>query len=312
AYDTDRNIEATNLILLRPEMKSSDLIVGPLFADEAKSVQQFSKEQKINLFVNPVSNNSDFLKDNDNAFLFQPSHETIGQKSAEWMAIHLKKKNCLVYYSDSPKDSVMAFNFIRRALSLGINVVYAEEVRKETSARILETLAKATEYDEWKNPKQFKLKKDSLGGIFVASDNPLIFTKVVNSVETRGDSILVVGQESWLDDNALDYTKIERNNVALASPNHIALTLPAYQRFRKLFVDRHGMLPSDNARKGFEAMFMFGRAMKQYGRYFQDGLAAHGQPFNGMLSTGYLLQPTRDNGLIPFVTFRRGVLTMVP
>ncbi|MFM8738904.1 MAG: tetratricopeptide repeat protein, partial [Cytophagales bacterium] len=122
-YDTDRNSETTKQILLRPELKSSDLIVGPLFPDEAKSVQQFSKEHKINLFVNPVSNNSDFLKGNENAFLFQPSHETIGQKSAEWMASHLKKRNCLVYYSDSPKDSVMAFNFIKKALSLGIKIV---------------------------------------------------------------------------------------------------------------------------------------------------------------------------------------------
>lgn len=312
AYDTDRNIETTKQILSLPELKSSDLIIGPLFADESKSVQDFSKERQINLVVNPVSSNSDFVKDNTNAFLFQPTHETIGLKSAEWMAAHLKKKNCMVYYSDSPKDSVMAFNFIKKALSLGIDVVYAEEVRKETSARILETLAKATQYDEWKNPTQFKLKKDSLGGIFVASDNPLIFTKVVNSVETRGDSILVVGQESWLEDNALDYIKLERNNVALASPNHVGAASPVYQRFRKLFIDRHGILPSENARKGFEAMFVIGQAMKQYGRYFQDGLVAHGRPFGGMLTNGYLLQPTHDNGLVPFVTFKRGVLTAIP
>ncbi|MFM7487259.1 MAG: ABC transporter substrate-binding protein, partial [Cytophagales bacterium] len=311
-YDTDRNSETTKQILLRPELKSSDLIVGPLFPDEAKSVQQFSKEHKINLFVNPVSNNSDFLKGNENAFLFQPSHETIGQKSAEWMASHLKKRNCLVYYSDSPKDSVMAFNFIKKALSLGIKIVYAEEVRGENSTRILETLAKAIEYDDAKNPTQFKLKKDSVGGIFVAANDPLIFTKVVNSVETRGDSILVVGQEGWLDDNAVDYYKIERNNVVLASPSQLASTLPSYQRFRKLFMDKHGTLPTDNARKGFEAMFCIGYAMKQYGRYFQDKLIARGQPIGGMLTAGYLLQPTRDNGLVPFVTFKRGVLTMVP
>ncbi len=312
AYDTDRNIEATQQILSKAELKSSDLIIGPLFADEAKPVQQFSSEQQINLVVNPVSNNSDFLKGNSYAFLFQPSHETIGQKSAEWMATHLKKKNCLVYYGDSPKDSLMAFNFIKKALSLGVDVVYAEEVRKESSTRILETLAKATDFDEWKNPTQFKLKKDSLGGIFVASENPLIFTKVVNSVETRGDSILVVGQESWLDDNALDYTKIERNRVVIASPNYTDLISPAFLRFRKLFVDTHGVLPSDNAKKGFEAMFTLGQAMKQHGRYFQDGLSANGKACGGMLTGGYLLQPTRDNGLVPFVTFRRGVLTAVP
>ncbi|MFM7853249.1 MAG: ABC transporter substrate-binding protein [Flammeovirgaceae bacterium] len=312
AYDTDRNIETTKSILSEPELKSSDLIIGPLFADEAKCVQQFSKENKINLFVNPVSNNSDFLKDNDNAFLFQPSHETIGKKSAEWMATHLKKKNCIVYYDDSPKDSVIAFNFIKRALSLGINVKYVEEVRKETSARILETLAKATEYDERNVPKQFKLRRDSLGGVFVASDSPLIYTKVVNSVETRGDSVLVVGQESWLDDNSLDYSKIEKNKIVLAAPNFMPVASQAYHRFRKAYVDKHGLLPNDNAKIGFEMLFVIGQAMRQYGHYFQYGLMGRGQPFGGMLTEGYSLQPTRDNGLIPFVTFRRGVLMPVP
>jgi ABC-type branched-subunit amino acid transport system substrate-binding protein len=312
AYDTDRNIETTKSILSEPELKFSDLIIGPLFADEAKWVQQFSKENKINLFVNPVSNNSDFLRDNNNAFLFQPSHETIGKKSAEWMATHLKKKNCIVYYGDNPKDSVIAFNFIKRALSLGIHVKFVEEVRKETSTRILETLAKATEYDERNVPKQFKLRRDSLGGVFVASDSPLIYTKVVNSVETRGDSVLVVGQESWLDDNSLDYSKIEKNKIVLAAPNFMQATSPAYHRFRKAYVDKHGLLPSDNAKIGFEMVFVIGQAMRQYGHHFQHGLIGRSQPFGGMLTEGYSLQPTRDNGLIPFVTFRRGVLTPVP
>lgn len=308
AYDTDRNVETTQSLLSKPELKSSDLIIGPLFADEAKPVQSFSKDNQINLIVNPVSSNSDFLKDNPNALLFQPSHETIGRKSAEWMAGKLKKKNCLVYYSDSPKDSVMAFNFIKRALELDIDVVYAEEVRKEKSAKILETLAKATEYDEWKNPTQFKLKKDSLGGIFVASESPLIYTKVINSVETRGDSILVIGQEAWLEDNSLDYGKLERTQVVLASPNFTPLSGIAFSKLRKAFIDKHGILPSENSMRGYELMFVIGKAMKEYGTYFTDGLLANGKPFPGVLTDGFWLQPSRDNGQISFVAFSQGEL----
>jgi ABC-type branched-subunit amino acid transport system substrate-binding protein/outer membrane protein assembly factor BamD (BamD/ComL family) len=309
AYDTDRNLETIQSLLSKPELKSSDLIIGPLFADEAKPVQSFSKENQINLIVNPVSSNSDFLKDNPNALLFQPSHETIGRKSAEWMAGKLKKKNCLVYYSDSPKDSVMAFNFIKRALELGIDVVYAEEVRKEKSAKILETLAKATQYDEFRNPTQFKLKKDSLGGIFVAApDSPLIYTKVINSVETRGDSILVIGQEDWLEDNSLDYVKLERTQVVLASPNFTPFSGTAFSKFRKAFFDKHGILPSENSMKGYELMFVIGKAMNEYGTYFTDGLLTNGKPFPGVLTDGFWLQPSRDNGQISFISFSKGEL----
>ncbi|NJN28943.1 MAG: hypothetical protein HC819_24770 [Cyclobacteriaceae bacterium] len=92
-------------------------------------------------------------------FCFKPSHETIGLHAADWVAKNITRENCMVYYGESVKDSVMAFNFIKRALELGVNVVFAEEVRGETSASILTTLASATEYDEWKNPIQFKLKR---------------------------------------------------------------------------------------------------------------------------------------------------------
>ncbi len=310
AYDTDRTVETTKSILSKEELKTVDLIIGPFFADETKVVQDFSLANQINLIANPVSNNSDFLSDNPFALLYQPSHETIGRKSAEMVAAKVRNKNCIVYFSDSPKDSVMAFNFIKRAMELGVKVVYAEEVRKETSAGILQTLATPTEYDEWKNPLEFTLKKDSIGSIFVASDNPLIYTKVINSVETRGDSVLVVGEETWLEDNSIDYAKFERTRVAFAAPNYCPVDKASYLTFRKAYLKRHGVLPPENAAKGYELLMTLGRAMRKYGVYFQDGLLLDG-PLPGELSAGFWLQPTRDNGFVPFVSFAGGELKEV-
>jgi hypothetical protein len=310
AYDTDRAVENTKNILSKEELKTVDLIIGPFFADETKMVQEFSLANQINLIANPVSNNSDFLGDNPFALLYQPSHETIGRKSAEMVASKVYNKNCIVYFSDSPKDSVMAFNFIKRALELDVKVVYAEEVRKETSAGILQTLATPTEYDEWKNPLEFTLKKDSIGSIFVASDDPLIYTKVINSVETRGDSILVVGEETWLEDNSIDYAKFERTRVAFASPNFCPVDKAPYLTFRKIYLKKHGVLPPENATKGYELLMTLGRAMNKYGVYFQDGLLLDG-PLPGELTAGFWLQPTRDNGFVPFVSFAGGELKEV-
>jgi tetratricopeptide (TPR) repeat protein len=194
AYDNERSPDVTRKILLQEELKSADVIIGPLFPEEAKPVLEFSQANQVNALINPASNTIEFAP-HPYSFLFQPSHETLGVRSAEWVAQHVRRKNCLVYFGETVKDSVVAFAFIKKALELGVKVVYAEEVRKETSASILTNLVSATEHDEWKNPLQFKLRKDSLGSIFVASDNELIYSKVVNGVETRGDSITVIGQE---------------------------------------------------------------------------------------------------------------------
>ncbi|MBI3483184.1 MAG: amino acid ABC transporter substrate-binding protein, partial [Bacteroidetes bacterium] len=306
AYDTDHDAETIKSLLKEEELKTADLIVGPLFAEDSKSVQEFSEINKINLVVNPLSFNIDLVGQNPFAFLFQPCHKTIGEKSAEILASKTSNKNCFVFYGESPKDSVMAFSFIKAALSLGVKIPYAEEVRGETSGKILETLATATEYDEWKNPTQFKLKLDSIGSVFVASDDPLIYTKVINSVETRGDSVLVVGQENWLEDNSVELSKFEKIKITFAAPNFSSVNGKPYLEFRKKYLQHHGVLPGPYAQKGFEFMMVMGRALKKYGAHFQRGLSQDG--VNGVLTSGYQMQLTRDNARVPFIAFLKGKL----
>ncbi len=309
AYDTDHDPEAIKKLLKEEELKIVDFIVGPLFLEDAKSIQEFSELNKINLVVNPLSYNSDLLGQNPFALLYQPSHATIGERSAEMLASSVSNKNCFVFYGENPKDSVMAFSFMRMAKKLGLKIVYAKEVRAETSVDILATLATPTELDEWKNPKQFKLKLDSIGSIFVASDDPLIYTKVINSVESRGDSVLLVGQENWLEDNSVDLSKFEKINIALAAPNFSSITAQPYLYFRKKYLHAHGTLPSSYAQKGYEFIMVLGHALREFGVYFQDGLMKARVP--GALTFGYQMMPTHDNGLVPFISFKGGRLEAI-
>lgn len=306
AYDNERSLDATNRVLKEEEMKSADLLVGPLFTEESKPVLEYALANQISVVINPVSNNSDFTIENPFAFLYQPSYETLGIRSAE-QAAKARRKNCIVYYSDSPKDSVMAFNFIKRATELGVKIVFTEELKKETTGNILTKLTTATEHDEWKNPTQFALKKDSIGSIFVASNNELIYSKVVNSVETRGDSILVIGNESWLEDTSIDLGKFERTGVVLAAPNYKVITSPAYIAFRKKYLARHGNLPSEYALTGYEFLVITGQLMHKYGANFLQTMKP-GETVPGILTAGFMLEPTRDNGTVPFISLRKGKL----
>jgi tetratricopeptide (TPR) repeat protein len=310
AYDNERNLEATRKILKASELKSIDLIVGPFFQEEAKPVLEFSLANQINVIVNPLSNNSDFIKQNPYSFLFQPSHETIGRSSAELASSLAKKKNCFVYYGETAKDSAMAANFISRASELDIKVLYSQRISGESSATILSKLATATEYDEWRNPLQFTLKKDSIGCIFVASSNELIYSKVINSVETRGDSILVIGQEGWLDDSSVDYTRFERIKIALASPNFKSISNPAFSDFRKKYINRHGLLPTEYSAIGYEFIMVMGQMMDQYGINFLQTIG-EGDFVQGSLSSGLSFSTQRDNRVVPFVSVKSGHLVRV-
>jgi hypothetical protein len=308
-YDCDRNMDRMKELLNTAELKNTDLIVGPFFPEENKIVQEFAFENKINI-VHPFSNNSEIIGVNPYAFLFQPSSETLGKDAADYLADHLKDKTCMVFYGPGKKDSTMAVNFQQQALAKGLNVLAFERVPKEELRKIREILETPTEFDEFKYPSQFTLKKDSIASIFVASDDPLVYAKVVGAVETRKDSILVIGSENWIEDNAFDLEKFQVNGIVLSAPNYANPHKPGYKTFEKKFLALHGIAPSRVAQMGYEFMLFFGNQLKTNGVYFQEGLSKAGV-VPGYTGEGFDYRYSRDNQLVPFITLKNGEFTLI-
>ena len=314
AYDTDRSQEKLKLLLGTEEMRNTDLIIGPLLREDNDQIQQFSIANKVNV-VNPLANDLEMVKGNPFGFLFQPSYEKLGEKSAHYLAndpLHGKKK-CLVFYGANVRDSVLAWNFISKAEELGVKVILKQEVFKEESNKITDVLATPTEYDEWKAPSQFTIPKDSIGAIFVASEDPMIYTKVVSAVETRKDNTLIIGSESWMDNGSIDLMKFQRLNFVLYAPNYVASTNAVYLDFTQRFIKEHGRTPSSlslsYARIGYELMLVMGHALKKYGVYIQNGLATEIQ--SGFQMKGFDFRGGNYNQSVPFVKFSNGSLEVI-
>jgi tetratricopeptide (TPR) repeat protein len=313
AYDTERSPEKIKEVLKKNELRNTDLIVGPLFQEENKWVQEFSQTNRINLF-NPVSNNFDLVKGNPYGYLFQPSLESLGANAAEFLDAYKRNKKCIVFFGETRRDSVLAMSFLRRAASTGLNIMQIERIGRTESGKIMSILATPTEFDEFKYPKQFSLPKDSLGCIFVASDDPLLYTKVISSVEARKDSVTIVGSEAWLDQTAVDFEKYQQLGIVLVAPNYTAPGNQAYRAFQRKFIRVHGRASTNNpysdfAKLGYEFMLVMGNALHRYGVYFQDAIGR--QKFPGYLTEGYDFQHARDNQLVPFVQFRSGELMLI-
>jgi hypothetical protein len=309
AYDTQRDLDLLRRLFSTDELKNADLVVGPFFPEENKIAQEFSEKNRVNI-VHPFSNSSDMIGANPYAMLFQPSAETLGRRSAEYLASRVTRKNSIVFYGSTKKDSVMAANFVKTAQEKGLNVVINERIYSRDAARILEILATPTEFDEFKYPSEFTIKKDSIGSIYVATDDALIYTKVVTSIDTRGDSIKVVGSEKWLDDSTVDPEKYQTYRIALTAPNFADASKANYRTFHRRFVKRYGRTPSAAARMGFEFMLFYGNQLKKNGVYFQEGLSKTGL-VPGFLFEGFKFTNSRDNQLVPIITIERGQLTLL-
>ncbi|MBX2970727.1 MAG: tetratricopeptide repeat protein [Cyclobacteriaceae bacterium] len=313
AYDTDRNPEKIKSILDLKELMHTDLVVGPLFQEENDIVQEFSRKNKINLF-NPLTNNFDLVRDNPYGFLYQPSLEALGEQSAIFLDGYLTNKTCMIFMGDTKRDSVLAMNFLKGAKETNLNITQIERFTKESSRKILEILATPTEFDEFKYPKQFTLPKDSLGAIFVASDDPLIYTKVVSSVTTRGDKVVILGSENWLDQTT-DYEKLNSLGVVMFASNFTPPNNALYNAFLQKFIRTHGRTTStlpytDYAKIGYDFMFFAGTMLKKHGVYFQHEF--NKAEIQGYLTEGYDFQYSRDNQHVPFIRFNAGELIRIP
>ena len=309
-YDTERNPDRVREILGRPELKSADVIAGPLFNDEIKPVREFSATTKIAM-VHPVSNSPEYLTGNPNALLFQPSWITTGKRSAEHLASLGIKKPCVIFYEKTVRDSTIAHAFKARAGELKIPVVLFKEVTRETSATISSILTTPVKYDKWRNPVEFKLKKDSLGSIFVASDSELIFTKVIAAVDARDDDTIIMGQETWLEKPGMDWIKFESLHITLAAPNFHNLFSPNYRRFEQRYLSAHYAAPGLYARIGFEFMMFLGHHLRSSGGTGLKEKISSSGPVEGFLSGGFNFRGASDNQVIPFIMFKDGALVRV-
>lgn len=314
AYDTERNQEKLKLLLGTEELRNTDLIVGPLLREDNAQIQEFSFANRVNV-VNPLSNDLEMVKGNPYGFLFQPSYEVLGNRSAQYLASDVlnSKKKCIVFYGSNVRDSVLAWNFITKAEELGVKIILKQEVFREESDKITQVLATPTEFDEYKAPVQFTIPKDSIGAIFVASDDPMIYTKVVSAVETRKDNTLIIGSETWMENGSIDLTKFQRLNFVLYAPNYVSSTNAHYLSFTNQFIKEHGRTPSslslNYARVGYELMLVFGQALKKYGVYIQNGLANELQP--GYQMKGFDFRGGNHNQVVPFVRFSSGSLEVI-
>jgi hypothetical protein len=84
---------------------------------------------------------------------------------------------------------------------------------------------------------------------------------------------------------------------------------PAFHDFRKKYVNRHGILPTEYAGIGYEFIMVMGQMMNQYGVNFLQTLGEGFVP--GSLSSGLSLSAGRDNRIVPFVSMIGGQLVKV-
>lgn len=319
-YDTKRNADITEAIFNQSEMKSMDLIVGPLFPGPSTVANNFSFENQINM-INPLISNSDAIQNNPFAFLFKADTETQALAAAQLAIDSVKNKYAMIFYENNERDSLSAYTYSQRIQEAGFEVLinaavvdttvrqaydlltekyevgYSEDQVDSVMAMILpgddryikERKSSITKdsieyYEEF-----FTLAPDSIGHIYVASSEALFASNFISALSIRADSTKLIGRGNWKEFPTLTLEEMERLGIYFVDPEYVDLNNQVFRNFRKSYLKSYKTEPSFNAIIGYEMMYYVGNMLKRFGHYFQKG-----NPEVGFVK-GQLLQGTEFN-----------------
>lgn len=317
AYDTQKDVEVTKQILNKEELKTMDLIIGPLFPYPSYYVSDFSYQHKINM-INPLSANQQVIGNNPYSFLYNPQYATQANAVAMYVKENITNKTSIIFYGGSMADSIKAFTYKEIIEQDSFKTIMMRKVSKDAYRHILKILTATYKGSEETSGEevtkeevdQLVIAKDSIGSIYVASDNQLLASSVVSAVEIRGDSIAVIGSGKWLDYKFIDYSAYERLNITLVAPNYIVNTDTTYQYINDYFINKYSIPASKHAYYGYDLMMLTGKSLYEYGVYFQKAL--YKKPYtNGILITAYSYLNANDNQYVPLLQFKNSIIEVI-
>lgn len=309
-YDTQTDVETLKQILLFPELKQMDLIIGPLVPVQMELMATFSEMYKIPV-VNPISLNSKITESTHFTLLFQPVLETYAgtvAKFAEQNFIYRKnvdkdndaieKRQVLIFYSPdkNKKDSLLAVYYKDSIESRGFKVVSINMVTNKN----ISTVATKVFSDS------ISLLKVS--HIFVASSDPTVASYIVSQVEISKQTVPLVVKSDWLEFN-VTFDQFERRKVYFMYPDYVQFYSPVYQSFRRQYVEKTKLLPTRFSVYGYEMMFQLGSLMNEYGTGYFTVLGTRPET-KGVLLNGMNFTNQKFNSYLPLVYFQN--LQLIP
>ncbi len=320
-FDTKMDSAITKRILASGQLKDVDAIIGPLFPKTLDLVKDYCLENKVN-FLNPVTTNSQVIKHNPYAFLLRSGGESIGRLMADYVADKLDTGAYALYYGSRGSDSLIALNYARRMEADSFYLAIKQKTDTQKAREIFDSLTSSFEvvdsvelqrmYNEGENVRfmpmrdSLRLKIDSIGHIFIASDNQAIASEVMAAITSRGDSTQIVGFGNWYSIPNASLDLLETLGVWLGMQPFENMMLQANIDLDIRYREKYRKAPSKYVYYGYHAMKFIAESLLNYGVYFQNGYNNSGQ-----LSPLYDYRHSQDNQKLVVFTLKDGVPVQV-
>jgi LysM repeat protein len=264
-YDTKGN-DTTRIktLLLKPEFKSFDLIIGPLYYDNFKHAVEFAQKNKIPI-VSPVKQNNKTLLGNDYVFKSIPSQTSIIDPLTTILVDSFKTDNLMAIEHEKSKEKLLVESYVssynKKILGKDDTAIYSA----------IKTLKITNSFADVVG----NLKRDKNNVIFMPTSSQTFVTGLFNYLTTtlnkreyQDYKITLIGLEDWMKFENIDLEYFQTLNVHFCAPQYIDEQDTLTAHFIKKYVKETEIYPSNNTFLGFDLGCYFGGNLLTYGNLF--------------------------------------------
>lgn len=295
AYDSKRDLAVLSSILKTKEILDSDVLIGPIYPDEADLVSGFAQANKIP-FVHPLSNLGDRFGENEYSYLFRPSVNSISKGMLDALKKQNWGKTVAIAYSGSTRDENLSKALQEDLTQNGFQIKKNERVDPRSVTTFFQNLGVRRE-------DSVKVHQ-----IILLTDDPAIAQPTFALIESITTSVPVLVMDSWMGFNFANYEMLEFPNFYFISNNTPKFSSEEMNAFRDSFYKKYLTYPTLNSILGYELIYwVANNAKANLGFDLRSGLDL-GAFRSGKLTWGFNFRNAKNNTYVPVFKFEAGEL----
>ncbi|TAF44533.1 MAG: amino acid ABC transporter substrate-binding protein [Sphingobacteriales bacterium] len=255
-YDSGDDVVKTNALILKKEIKTSDLIVGPVFPNAIKAFSNLSKTLKIPL-VSPLAPQNPNTFNNPYLLTINNTLNQHTYTAAAFIKNTLKPKKILLIRSGQADEYKYANPFKKGIDSLAKGLAFAEVGIKAIG---------------YQNINLYLTPTGNNVIVLPATDETFleaVFKELVKLSATF--KITVIGHPNWEKATFLNIETLQQLNTYITASYQINYKQTAVINFIKNYHNKYSLEPSEYSFKGFDTGFYLATLMANQGKnYFTD------------------------------------------
>ncbi len=260
-YDTERNTRRVREIIQESEFRNSDLIIGPVYPENMSIVAEWARANSVNI-VSPLTSRSEFLTGNPHLFQVTPSTSVELEQASVFISNFPSSNFVLIHKNDLfERDIVEIFKRnIYRHFSYNSdfdNLVFKEVIYEDATTNIEQSLVSG--------------EKNIV--ILPSADQAFVSDVLMRlNILSRHYDITIFGLNDWQRFANIEVEYLHNMELHFASPFFVDYDDENVKNFLYRFRKEYKTEPSHYGFRGYDIMFYFLQALKNYGPDFHDCL----------------------------------------